>query len=229
MARSPHSNEAFFREVDDEVRRERMAVAARRYGVAAAIIVVLALVALAGWLLWRNHAEAKAGERAEQLTAAIAQVSAGNREAARKTLEPLAKDGGAYAPLAQMTLADGRIQAGQDQPAATAFMAIAGDASVPQPLRDLALVRATTLDFDRLSPAEVVRRMKPLAVPGNAWFGSAGELTALAQVKMGQKKQAGALLAQVARSDAVPQSLRDRARQLAGDYGVDPDAGPAKR
>jgi hypothetical protein len=221
LARSPESSEVFFREVDEEVRREKVATAARRYGVIVVVLVVIGLAAFGGSLLWRNHQKAEAGERGEALTAAMSSVSAGNKDAARKKLEPLVKDGKAYGALAQLTLADMQVQAGQDQLAADAFMKVANDGAAPSPIRDLALIRATAIGFDKLAPAEVVKRMKPLAAPGNAWFGSAAELTAIAQMKMGQTKQAGALLAAITRDAHAPDTVKERARQLAGELGVD--------
>jgi len=67
----------------------------------------------------------------------------------------------------------------------------------------------------------VVARLKPLAVPGNAWFGSAGELVGAAYLKQGRPELAGPLFAQIAKDKTVPETLRARARQLAGVLGVD--------
>jgi hypothetical protein len=58
-------------------------------------------------------------------------------------------------------------------------------------------------------------------VPGNAWFGPAGELVAIAYLKQGNEKLAGPLLGQIARDEKSPDTLRRRARQLAGMLGVD--------
>ena len=63
--------------------------------------------------------------------------------------------------------------------------------------------------------------MKPLAVPGNAYFGSAGELVAMAYLEQGEREQAGTLFAAIAKDEDVPQSLRARTRQMAGLLGVD--------
>jgi hypothetical protein len=222
LARTPASNDAFFREVDDEVRRERMQQAARRYGAIVAGVVVVGLLALAAWLFWQHRQEAAAGERGETMTAAMSALAAGNRAGAAKPLAALAaSDAKGYAPLARLLQADIAVQARKPKDASATFMAVANDAAAPQPLRDLALVRATTLDFDTLPPAQVVARLKPLAVPGNAWFGSAGEMTALAEIKLGRRREAGALLAAVAKDATVPSSLRERAGQLAGDLGVE--------
>ena len=83
---------------------------------------------------------------------------------------------------------------------------------MPQPYRDAALIRQTALEFDPLKPEEVIARMEPLAKPGNPWFGSAGEMTAMALIKQGKKAEAGQLFGAIAKDKQVPDSLRARVR-----------------
>ena len=70
--------------------------------------------------------------------------------------------------------------------------------------------------------------MKPLAVEGAPWFGSAGELVALAYVKMGKSDLAGPMFAAMAKDGGVPDSIRSRARQMAGVMGIDAVEIPAE-
>ena len=63
--------------------------------------------------------------------------------------------------------------------------------------------------------------LEPLAKPGEPWFGSAGEMTAMALAKQGKGREAGQLFAAIARDNTVPSSIRDRATQLAASFGVD--------
>ena len=114
--------------------------------------------------------------------------------------------------------------------AAKRFDAISNDSAQPQPIRDLAAIRATTLQFDTLPPAQVVARMKPLAVPGAAWFGSAGELTVAAYLKMNRRDLAAPLLVSIARDENVPPTIRGRAGSMATALGqsVAPSAAALK-
>ena len=108
---------------------------------------------------------------------------------------------------------------------------IAADSSLPQPYRDMALIRQTALEFDSLTPDQVVDRLKPLTRPGNPWFGSAGEMTAMAMLKAGKKNEAAQLFSAIAKDKSVPDTIRDRAVQVAGTLGVDASAalrGPAQ-
>ena len=71
------------------------------------------------------------------------------------------------------------------------------------------------------APADVIARLKPLAVPGKPFFGSAGELVAMAYLDQNKPKEAGAMFASIAKDETVPDGLRSRSRQMAGLYGVD--------
>ena len=63
-----------------------------------------------------------------------------------------------------------------------------------------------------------------LVKPGEPWYGSAGELTAMAYIKQGKKAEAGRLFAAIAADKQVPDSIRARAVQIAGTLGVDASA-----
>ena len=72
-----------------------------------------------------------------------------------------------------------------------------------------------------MKPEDVIARLKPLAEPGDPWFGSAGELVGAAYLKQGKADLAGPLFASIAKDKDVPETLRSRARQMAGLLGVD--------
>ena len=68
----------------------------------------------------------------------------------------------------------------------------------------------------------MIDRLKGLAVSTSPWFGTAGEMVAAAYLKQGKRGDAGKLYGQVAQGgDNVPETIRQRAVQLAGVLGVD--------
>jgi hypothetical protein len=105
--------------------------------------------------------------------------------------------------------------------AAATYRNIAADSSMPQPYRDAALIRQTAIEFDQIKPEDVIARLQPLAKAGEPWFGSAGEMTALAMIKQGKRQEAGRIFAALAKDKAVPETIRARAVQIAGSLGVD--------
>jgi hypothetical protein len=58
---------------------------------------------------------------------------------------------------------------------------------------------------------------------GEPWFGTAGEMTAVAYLDMKRPADAARMLAAVARDQQVPESLRGRAKRLAATLGADVD------
>ena len=149
---------------------------------------------------------------------------------ARAQLATLAKaDQPGYRAMAQLVEANLLGEDGETKKAVALYAKVAADGSLPQTFRDLALIRQVSAEFDSIPPQQVVDRLKPLATPGHVWFGSAGELTALAYVKMGKDNLAGPIFAQIAKQDDMPQSLRSRSQQMAGALGVDTVQVDAKR
>ena len=222
MAIKPADNESFYREVDEELRREQLSGFWKRYGIAVAAGLVLLIAVIGGVIYWQHRQEVQAGEKGEALTAVFADIQAGRTEGAGAKLDAIAADAGpGYRAAAMLTKADLAVQAGDDAAAAAAFKAVAADGELPQPYRDLALVRQTAVEFDTLAPAAIVERLKPLAVPGSPWFGSAGEMTALAHLKQNKPALAAPIFAAMAKDEALPPSMRSRAMQMAGALGVD--------
>lgn len=214
-------NETFVREVDDALREQEFMDLLRNYGKLIAYAILLFLVVLGGYLWWDHAQKAKAGERGEQLTIALDQVEANRLDAARGELGKLLPDGDGPGAAAQMMDAGILAQQGKLDPARKAFAAIAANEKAPKPYRDLATIREIALGFDAMPVDQVVARLKPLAVPGGAWFGNAGELLGIAYMKQNRNDLAGPLFAAISRDKSVPDSLRRRTRQLAGLLGVD--------
>lgn len=222
MAISPQTNEAFLREVDEELRRDQARDFWTRYGRWLIGAVAVGLTVFAAVLLWQNQRQKQAGVQGEELATAFEKLSTGDEKATTAPLADLAKNGiGGYRAIAKFTQADILLQKNDLTGAAAKFAEVANDSSAAKPFRDLALVRQTYAEYDQLKPQTVIDRLKPLVVKGEPWFGSAGELVAIAHVKLNQNRAAGELFGQIARDQSVPESLRQRAVQMAGVLGVD--------
>jgi len=216
------SDEAFLREVDDAVRASDLTNFWTRYGRWMLATIVAGLLAFGGWIIYHNQQQAKADRQSEEFVDAMDKLRAGQAKQGRDKLARLAKaEQPGYRAMAQMVEANLLGEDGKTKEAIAIYTKVAKDSSLPQTFRDLALIRQTSAEFDTLPPQAVVDRLKPLATPGHAWFGSAGELTALAYMKMGKDNLAGPIFAKIAKQEGIPQSLRSRAQQMAGALGID--------
>jgi hypothetical protein len=217
------SDEAFLREVDEEYRRDQAMSILRNYGRWILAAVVLALLALGGWLYWQHHSDRTAATQGEQYDAAMRLVEQNQIDKALPELGKVAAASGeGYAAMARIAEGNLLLQKNNAKGAAAKFAEVANNAKFEQPYRDLALIRQTVAEYDSLKPQVVIGRLKGLANPNSPWLGTAGELVAAAYLKAGNRAEAGRLYGQVAQGgEKVPQSIRQRAVQLAGVLGVD--------
>ncbi|RXZ66688.1 tetratricopeptide repeat protein [Pelagerythrobacter rhizovicinus] len=209
------------REVDEAVRQDQVAEFGRRYGKPLIAVVALGILAFGGYLFWDHRQEAAMEAESETLVGALDQLQAGNLGSATERLDPLLAEEGGAATQAALLKAGIAMEQGRNEDAAKIYAEVAADDDVPQLLRDLATIREIAATFDDREPDDVVARLKPMAVPGNPYFGSAGELVAMAYLDQGNNEEAGTLLAAIAKDETQPESLRSRARQMAGVLGVD--------
>lgn len=226
MALTPQNNEAFIREVDEELRREQMSNIGKRYGLWIIVAVLVALAAFGGWTWWNHHQNTLAGEQGEQLATALDDIQQGRVAQATEIVGKLtSSDKDAVRATALLTQADMLLSKNDTKGAAAAFGKVAADETLAQPFRDMALVRQTAVEYDSLQPQQVIDRLRGLADKGSPWLGSAGEMVAVAYLRQNKLQQAGQTFALIARTDGVPESVRARAVQMAGSLGV--DAAPA--
>jgi hypothetical protein len=229
LAITPQNNDVFMREVDEELRRDEMMAFGRKYGVWIAVLVVLFLVVLGGSLWWRHHKEAVAGTQGEQFQAALESIGSGNTKAADPAIAKLAQSGhDGYRAMAQFAQADLLLEKNDLKGAEAKFAAIANDTSLDAPFRNLALIRQTSAEYDTLDPQKVIDRLKPLATKGNPWFGSAGEMVAMAYLQQNKRAEAGKLFSEIAQDATTPDSLRQRAVQMAALLNDDATGGNKK-
>ena len=228
MAQPPDTiNETFLREVDENLRRDQIRDFAKQHRNSIIGALVLFLAACGGWIYWQQYQVKRSEKQVEQLAQIYTDIGADKASSAPRQLDELAKSGkeGVRAS-ALFTRAALAIQQNDHKLAISTYKEIAGDSSLPDPYRDAALIRQTALEFDSLKPADVVTRLEPLAKPGNPWFSSAGEMTAMALIKQGKKQEAGRLFAAIAKDKSVAEPSRARAQQIAGTLGVDAGAVP---
>ena len=225
MALPTDPAETFVREVDENLRRDQLRESAQRYGKWIIAALLLFLVAIGGYLYWQHRQNEKAVADSEAMSAALDKVGSGNVKGAEADLVPLSESSnGITRATALLARASFAIQRSDRKAASDLFNKVAADDGVPQPLRDLATVRAMMTDFDSMKPDDVIARLKPLAEPGKPFFGTAGELTAMAMLAKGDRAGAAALFARIAADKQGPETIRSRAVQVAGSLGVDASA-----
>ena len=242
MALKPNDGETFLKEVDDELRKERVNSFVARFGWWIVGGVVLVLAAIGGYLWWSGSKEAARVAAGDSLIETLGQLETGtapSRAAAAPKIAALAQsDVEGYRAAALFARANSETAAGNNAAAIATLRGIADDGSLDELYRQAAQIRRTALEFDRLAPQEVIRRLGPLTGAGSAWIGAAGEMVGVAHLKMNRPDLAGPIFVRIARDEGVPEQIKERAGHMAGSlasistptratHGSGPPAAPA--
>ena len=225
MALPTDSNDTFIQEVEENLRRDRVTDFFKSYGKWIAVAVVLFLAAIGGWIYWEEQQKRTSSDQSEKLHALLTDISAGKTQTVPQRVAELENShSDVVRASASLTDAAVALEKNNRSAAIAKYRELVNDKDVAQPFRDVATVRLTALEFDTIKPEEVIARLQPLAKAGSPWFGSAGEMTALALMKQNKNAEAGRLFAAIAADQQVPSSIRSRAVQVAGTLGVDASA-----
>lgn len=219
------------REVDEELRRERLANIWKKYGGYIAFAAFLVVAGTAGWRGYEYYAARQAEAAAERYVAAQKLAAdATKTDEAIKAFEAIAADApAAYKLLARFSAAAelGRKDAKQG---AAAFDAIANDASVEQLMREIASIRGAALAVDTAEVADMQKRLAPALADGSAFRHSANELLALAHLRAGNQAEAQKLFLLLAFDPETPPGMRNRAQRLqAALFNTAAPAAPEKK
>ena len=202
-----------FREIDEELRRENLLKLWERYGryVIAAAIVLLLIAG--GFAAWRSHQRALREAQSERFAAALSLFREGKYDEAGKLFQVVGSEGGGYATLAGFEQAAVLAKRGDHKGAAAAYDRIAASDAGP-PFHDLAILLASLEELSTVPPQTTIDRLKPLTQKGNPWRPTALELTAVAELKGGDRTAALATYKSLAADASVPPALRARAVEM---------------
>jgi hypothetical protein len=200
----------FFREVDEEYRRDRVAQIWKRYNGLIVGLAVLLVIGVGGWRYWQYVERSRAEAAALRFEEATRLARDGKATDAEKSLEALIKD----APRGYQLIARFRLAAetgkNSAEAGAQAYDALAADTSIDPVFRDLARLRAAMPRIDGDNAAAVQTSLQGLATPTNAWRHSARELLGLQSLKRGDFDAASRWFDQIAADRETPAGLRQR-------------------
>ena len=127
MALTPDTNQSFYREVDEELRREQLGSFWTRYGKMLLAALVLLAIAGAGYAYWRSEETKKAAAQSETLDKVITDLGEGREKGVASQLATLAaSDNEGYRATALLTQADLALGKGDAKAAAAIYAARKG-------------------------------------------------------------------------------------------------------
>ncbi|RUT28548.1 tetratricopeptide repeat protein [Arsenicitalea aurantiaca] len=204
------SNDTILREVNEELRGDRMRALWRSFGpyvIGAAVGVVLIVAASEGWSWWQNSNAARASD---EFYAALDIADGDDAAAAQAALNGVIDTNvGGYPILARFRQAAILAESGQTAEAIAAYDALAGSIN-NQRLRELALVFAANLLVDGGDVSAVQTRVGGLISPENPMRNAAREALGLVQYRAGDLAGAAASFEAITNDPQVNPQTRNR-------------------
>jgi hypothetical protein len=205
-----------FHEVDEDVRRDKLADLWRRYQTPVFVIAFLIVAATGGWSYYESQRLKTAESANGRFEAAAALARDGKRAEAVAAFEAMAKDGPkGYASLARLRAA-GELVAVDKAKALTAFDAIADDKNVDKLTQEVARLRAAMLVMADGDRQKLELRLGPLMTSTGPFRYSAQEWTALDALENGDFDEAQRVFDLLLNDRDAPQAMRQRATAYQG-------------
>ncbi len=204
-----------FKEVDEDLRHDRLKKLWDRFGpfvIGLAILIVVATAGYRGWVYWQEKQAQATGDR---FLAALSLSSEGKHDKAITALKAIEANGsGSYPVLAGFRVASEMAVTGDTKGAIAEYDAIAAKSGNSEEIKALARLRAAALLVDTMSLADLEKRLGDLAGTGNAWRHNARELLGLAAWHDNDFEAARKYFDEINKDQETPADLRQRAQVM---------------
>jgi hypothetical protein len=220
-----------FREVEEDVRKERLQKLWKAFGGYVIALLGLAVLGVGGWQLWLRYEDSQRAKAAGQFAAAQHITNATEAAAAYDALSKSAPGG--YGELSRLAKANALASGGKNKDAVAIYRDISDSDSGP--LGAVARLRAAWILADNTPRADLVTMLSPINSDTNAWHEMAREVLAYNDYKAGKVNDAAGEFDILANDPQSPDALKNRARAFAAflheggaaNYGtVPPTAAP---
>ena len=207
--------EAFIREVTEEVKNDNLKQMWEKYGIYIILLVVLAIVgavSFEGFKIWR---QAKSETWSDTYAYALNLENQGKYDESLKVLEQMEKTGGnIYSDIARLQTSNILFEQGKNEEALKVLEEIAADKSINKKLRDVSAVKLASYKLDNAPREEIDALLQPLIRENGSWANIAKEMTAMAAIRDGNIEEAQVLYNEILNTPNLPDGLKMRVQDM---------------
>ncbi len=208
-----------FREVDEELKRDRASELAKKYGPFAIGFALAIVLGTLGYNLWQDWDLERRLERSDTYAAALALVDDGQNEAAVAALAEFGEPDGSYGTLAAFQRARLLADDGRRDEALALWARLAASEAAGPALQGAARLFFAMHQIDDGDPGELRAMLAPILTPGSGFRPLAMELDAVLALREGDQARARQLYTEIADDLTAPPGLRSRAAQVLASLG----------
>ena len=203
-----------FREVDEDLRKARLARIWKRFGPYVITVAVLVVAGVAGYKGWESWKLSQAGDASEIYFAAVEKIEDEEFEEAHELLASLENGPAGYPIVALMRSATEYGLKDEMEKAVEIYDKLIEDNSIPQLYRELAAIRAAYLLLDGDDMEEVRTRVNPMTDDENPWRHLVWEILAMAEWKAGEGETAVSWMDRITEDETSPRGINSRAKSM---------------
>ena len=206
-------DDSFLRDVENEIRRERMEKVWKQYGTFILIGATAIVIGVLGYQFWSAQKQAAAEDSGARYEAALELVKEKKDGSALTEFQKLTTDGaGGYRALADLQAAGLLVKEGKKAEALAAYDGLAGNNRADSLLRAFARLQAAGLRLGEADFTEMENRLTPLMGDKEPWRFNARELLGVAAYRAGRASEARTVLAPLLVDPATPEGVQERAQ-----------------
>ena len=207
--------EAFIREVTEEVKNDNLKQMWEKYGIYIILLVVLAIVGAVSFEGFKNWRQAKSETWSDTYAYALNLENQGKYDESLKVLEQMEKTGGnIYSDIARLQTSNILFEQGKNEEAIKVLEEIAADKSINKKLRDVSAVKLASYKLDNAPREEIDALLQPLIRENGSWANIAKEMTAMAAIRDGNIEEAQVLYNEILNTPNLPDGLKMRVQDM---------------
>ncbi len=207
--------EAFIREVSEEVKNDNLKQLWEKYGIYIILLVVLSIVGAVSFEGFKNWQRKRGETWSDTYAYALSLENQGKYDESLEVLEEMEQTGGnIYSNIAKLQTANILFEQGKDTEAVDILEEIVEDKSINKKLRDVSAIKLASYKIDSGSREEIDALLKPLIEENGSWTNIAKEMTAMAAIRDGNIEEGKAIYTELLNTPNLPDALKMRVQDM---------------
>lgn len=209
------AEDAFIREIDEEIKNDRIKKLWDQYGLFIILFVIAAVSAAVSYETFKSWKEKRNQQYSNSYAYALNLQNQGRYAESLEVLEKMKEaDNGIYSDVAEIQIANILVDQGKTNEAVKILEEVVNKKSFNKQMRDVATIKLASYKLDTAPSEEIRKLIVPYTESENSWTNIARELLAMLAVRDADFAQAKKLYNDIANSTGATETLKARAKDM---------------
>lgn len=205
--------DAFIREIDEELKNEKLKKIWDKYGLFIIIFIIAAISAAVSFETFKSWNEKRNQEFSDTYAYALNLQNQGRYAEAMEVLDKLQKSKKAiYSDIAEIQMANIMVEQNKIEEAIAVLENVVKDKDFNPQMKEIATIKLASYKLDYAPSEEIQEMLTPLVRQNGVWTNIAKEMLAMLAVRDGDLDRAKTLYQEISVAANTPESLKARAQ-----------------